>query len=220
LRHDVDRLPSRALQLARLEKELDVSSTYFFRVKGVSFHRPTIGKIAGLGHEIGYHYEDLSDAGGDAVRAIESFKQNLRKFDEFGGVSSIAMHGRPFSKWDNRDLWKDFDYRDYGPLVEAYRDVESSGFFYFTDVGRCWNSRSNQRDHLNRLAKEALDRQPAGTRDLIRFIAGRHADMIISTHPERWTDGPIGWLQVLVVDEAISLVKKAFLSRRGIGRAS
>ena len=37
LRHDVDRTPQNALQMAKLEKELDVAGTYYFRIIPESF---------------------------------------------------------------------------------------------------------------------------------------------------------------------------------------
>ena len=60
LRHDVDRLPGNALRFARTEHELGIKGTYYFRIVPESNHPGIIREIASLGHEIGYHYEDLS----------------------------------------------------------------------------------------------------------------------------------------------------------------
>jgi len=55
LRHDIDRKPMNALKMAKLEHELGVKSTYYFRhVKDV-FKPEIIEKIRDLGHEVGYH---------------------------------------------------------------------------------------------------------------------------------------------------------------------
>lgn len=59
LRHDVDCLPHFALQTALIEHELGIKGTYYFRVVPESFDLKIMQKIAGLGHEIGYHYEDV-----------------------------------------------------------------------------------------------------------------------------------------------------------------
>ena len=62
-RHDVDFSAHRALRLAEIEHELDVKSTFFFRIHGEFyniFEQPTykkIQKIISLGHEIGIHFE-------------------------------------------------------------------------------------------------------------------------------------------------------------------
>ena len=60
LRHDVDRLPGNALRLARLEADMGVEATYYFRIVPQSLQPEIIRENAEMGHEIGYHYEDLS----------------------------------------------------------------------------------------------------------------------------------------------------------------
>ena len=60
LRHDVDRRPGNALKTARLENDLVIPASYYFRAVQESWDEAVIQKIAGLGHEIGYHYENLS----------------------------------------------------------------------------------------------------------------------------------------------------------------
>ena len=64
LRHDVDRLPENALRMAQIEAELGVKASYYFRMAPESFDRDIIKKIAEMGHEIGYHYENLSAVAG------------------------------------------------------------------------------------------------------------------------------------------------------------
>ena len=59
LRHDVDLLPGYALRLAKIEKGLGIKGTYYFRIVPQSFDVEVIQKIAAMGHEIGYHYEDM-----------------------------------------------------------------------------------------------------------------------------------------------------------------
>ncbi|MHC1776955.1 MAG: hypothetical protein AB9834_16245 [Lentimicrobium sp.] len=64
-----------------------------------------IREIAALGHEIGYHYDDLSECKGDYEKAIQRFQKNLAYLRQFGPVTSATMEGAPLSKFDNRDLW-------------------------------------------------------------------------------------------------------------------
>jgi len=49
------------------------------------------------------------------------------------------MHGSPLSKWDNRDLWKRYNYRDFGIIGEPYFDVNFDKVLYLTDTGRRWD---------------------------------------------------------------------------------
>ena len=60
LRHDVDRKPENALVIAMIEKEVDIKASYYFRVVKESYNEDIIKQIAEMGHEIGYHYENLS----------------------------------------------------------------------------------------------------------------------------------------------------------------
>ena len=59
IRHDVDRKPKNALSMANLESEKGIKSTYYFRSKSHVFQPEIILAIQELGHEIGYHYEDV-----------------------------------------------------------------------------------------------------------------------------------------------------------------
>ena len=62
MRHDVDRKPENALRMAILENKLGVKSTYYFRTIPQTLKPGIIREVASLGHEIGYHYENLCDA--------------------------------------------------------------------------------------------------------------------------------------------------------------
>ncbi|MBW1612695.1 MAG: hypothetical protein JRJ57_01700 [Deltaproteobacteria bacterium] len=59
LRQDVDRLPANSLVFARIQKELGIRSTFYFRSVPHSFQEEIIKEISALGHDIGYHYEDF-----------------------------------------------------------------------------------------------------------------------------------------------------------------
>lgn len=59
LRHDVDKKPANSLAVANFESEIGIHGTYYFRIKPDSFDKGIINELASMGHEIGYHYEDL-----------------------------------------------------------------------------------------------------------------------------------------------------------------
>jgi hypothetical protein len=145
-----------------------------------------------MGHEIGYHYENLSEVSRkknpqitqidadylishrhtqthtdtdtdvlfgrpDRIKkshrfakkkefrdklfelAICDFERNLEKFRKLYPVKTICMHGSPLSKWDNRDLWTKYNYRDFGIIAEPYFDINFDEVFYLTDTGRRWD---------------------------------------------------------------------------------
>ena len=61
LRHDIDRLPGNALVIAAIERDAGIKASYYFRILKESYDEDIIRQIAEMGHEIGYHYENLSD---------------------------------------------------------------------------------------------------------------------------------------------------------------
>ena len=139
MRHDVDELAWNALKIAQLEHQLGVRATYFFRIVKQSNVPEVIEQIAGLGHEIGYHYEDLALAEGNETKAIETFKNNLEYFRDYYPVKSVCMHGSSTSKYDNRLLWKNHSLVDYGLVGEPYLSVDFDKVFYLTDTGYAWD---------------------------------------------------------------------------------
>lgn len=206
LRHDVDRMPARALRMAELEASKNIQSTYFFRTKRVSFNKNIIRKIHSLGHEVGYHYECLSDTHGDLEKAWQLFQQELAKFRGLCEVKSIAMHGRPLLPYDNRDLWDNFDYREAGINLEAYKDIPWGEYEYFTDVGGRWDCENNLRDYVP--GHESRRWTISTTLELIEQLQNIEKNIIISTHPERWPGNFPGWIHARTFDLAINQVKK------------
>jgi hypothetical protein len=89
MRHDVDRIPERALVTARIEHGLGIRSTYYFRTIKSVFKPNIIRQIKDMGHEIGYHYETLSEANGDLEKAIELFGSHLNDFRKICEIKTI-----------------------------------------------------------------------------------------------------------------------------------
>ena len=163
LRHDVDLFPKNSLRFAKIESEFGIKGSYYFRIVPHSFNEKIIKEICSMGHEVGYHYEDISlatgvrrQASGEESRindarhteeesvkmAIESFKKNLAKLREIVPVKTICMHGSPISRWDSRLLWKYYDYHDFGIVGEPYFDIDFNDVLYLTDTGRRWDGES------------------------------------------------------------------------------
>ena len=201
LRHDVDQNAQKALDIAKIESELNIHSSFYFKINNAVFNTDIIRDIAALGHEIGYHYEDLAITKGNMKAAIHHFEKQLQHFRQFYPVKTICMHGSPTSKYDNKELWKTYDYKDYGIIGEPYFDLFGAGekpavadMYYLTDTGRMWNGeRFSVRDKVG-IQNNILDYKT--TFELIEAVhAGKLPDKImITTHPQRWTDNPTEWL--------------------------
>lgn len=218
LRHDVDKLPVNSLKTAIIENKLGIKGTYYFRIVKQSFNRDIIKNIAAMGHEIGYHYEDLALAKGDFSKAIRSFENNLKRFSDLYDVKTIAMHGSPVSAHDNRHLWNNFRYQDFGITREPYFDIDFSEVLYLTDTGRRWDGKSvSVRD------KElATERSPMSNSFHFRTTGNiieaakkgtLAARIMLNFHPQRWTDNIWGWSKELIVQSIKNPVKKIIVRR-------
>lgn len=209
LRHDVDRYPKNSLRTSQIETELGIQSTYYFRSCSCSYNPDIIKEISKGGHEIGYHYEDLSIAKGDDDKAIILFQENLNRLRNIVKVETISMHGRPMSKFDNRDIWKKFDFRQFEIKGEAYLTINYNNTYYFSDTGRTWSSDGiNIRDKV----KTNVNASISNTESLIKFINNNKSSKIaILTHPERWNDDNYLWLKYYLRD-AISNNAKRFVN--------
>ena len=218
-RHDVDRLPETALATAKAEKGLGVRGTYFFRVKPSTFRTEIIKEIAGLGHEIGYHYETLADAGGDFARAKRLFDECLGRLRELYPVVSASMHSRPLSKWDNRTFWDRYSLSEFGLLGETYRSIDHHRYLYVADSGRNWNADRNV--VWDSVEGASLPRIENGTRGLIREVRTgrsiRKAQLLV--HPNRWPDSLVGEITQSAADRMINAAKTGIRTyRKVLGR--
>lgn len=228
LRHDVDRKIQNALKMAELEHTLGIRSTYYFRYP-YTFKPDIIATIHAMGHEVGYHYETLSKARGDHQKAIALFEEELAAFREIpgceSGITTICMHGSPLSRYDNRDLWKHYDLKDYGLLGEAYLSMSTTtsfkGIHYFTDTGRTWANRHSVRDAmraggLDANANSNTKLVPVETTDdLARWIESSGVERLyLAVHPERWAVSVREWTTGCVMDCIINAGKAVLVAMR------
>jgi hypothetical protein len=212
MRHDIDRRPGNALVMAQLEKELGVKASYYSRIIEKSFDTGIIKQIAEMGHEIGYHYEDLTLSKGNIDKALESFKNNLNRLSQIVPVKTICMHGSPLSRWDNREIWKKYSYKDFGIMGEPYFDIDFTKVFYLTDTGRCWNGeKKNIRDRVNgcynihfKTTRELIENISAGS------FPGR---VMFNIHSQRWDNRFYPWVSELIGQNLKNIVK-AVIARR------
>lgn len=219
LRHDVDRKPQNSLATAQIEHSLGIRASYYFRIVPDSNQPEYIRQIAALGHEIGYHYEDMAIANGNAEKAFLHFQQQLAYFRQFYPVRTICMHGAPTSQWDGRELWKQYDYRSVNIIGEPYFDMDFSEVLYLTDTGRCWDGYNvSVRDKIpvyqDEWVKQGLVYHT--TNDLIRAIQVGQTPrrLMITTHPQRWTDNCWAWTKELLLQSVKNMIKRIIIARK------
>jgi len=211
LRHDIDRKPQNALKMAELEHALGIASTYYFR-HPATFIPDVIREVHALGHEVGYHYEVLAKAKGDCEKAIDLFSRALAEFREICDVRTVCMHGSPLSRYDNRDIWKRYNFREFGIAGEAYLSMAGNGLRYLTDTGRNWGGRHSLRDAMPGADGVA---PVETTDDLIRWIESGEAEgLYLTVHPERWAASEGEWAAGYVKDIVMNAGKTVLVAMR------
>ena len=217
LRHDVDAKPLNSLKTAQIERAIGAKATYYFRVGKESNQPEIIRAIAKLGHEIGYHYEDMSLCNGDIDQAWSHFQTWLDYFRQYYAVETVCMHGAPTSKYDSKDLWKKYDYKTLNIIGEPYFDTDFSDVFYLTDTGRCWDGykvsvRDKIPEYQDQWTKAGLTWHT--TSQLIQAIeqGTMPAHVMITTHPQRWTNDSKAWYLEMVTQMAKNIVKRILLT--------
>ena len=145
LKHDVEALPAKALETAKVEAQVGIRATYYFHG---FFVRDSVAvrcmqEIRELGHEVGYHYDVLDQNDGDFDKALAEFESDLEAFAGIGApIETVCPHGNPLKQregWNsNKDFFKDPAIRErYPAIFDIVNDMDqrAPGFHYVSDAG-------------------------------------------------------------------------------------
>ncbi len=218
LRHDVDLKAENSLQTAQIEHELGIRASYYFRIIPSSNQPDIIRAIAAMGHEIGYHYEDVSLVHGDLHLAEEHFAAYLNYFRTYYPVRTVCMHGVVRST-DSRKLWDICDYHTYGIVGEPYYDTDFSQVFYLTDTGREWDGyKVSMYDKIPEYQAQWSREGKVyhSTFDILKAVAAHTLPprIMMTTHPQRWTDQRAAWCKEYVLQRGKNLIKRLLIAIR------
>ena len=212
LRHDVEKRSNIALDFAQIEDSLNIKGTYYFKFSDKGINTEVLKQIVDLGHEIGYHYDDLAVCKGDYTKAIQRFESNMSFLRRFATVNTICMDGSPLSLYDNKMIWKKFNYSDFGIIGEPYFDVNYEDVLYLTDTGRRWDGyEMSFRDKIDnaqkRWIKEGLIFN--STNDIIKSINSNSFPnkALMTFHPQRWTDSQYVWMKEYIFQNFKNIIK-------------
>ena len=210
MRHDVDHKPENAVKMAQLEKDMGISASYFIGQVNNSYSKNAINCIVKMGHELGYHYNDLAMSNGSFEKAFESFKRNLAELRLYYPVRTMCMHGSPLSKWDNRLLWAKYNYRELGIISEPYLDINFNDILYLTDASRAWNN-------ANVTIRDKVDTKfnfhISNTFDIIKLLElNKLPDkLLINIHPHNWAKNRFEWIIILLWQGIKNQIKKLMI---------
>lgn len=211
IRHDIDLVAASALRFAKVEHELGVSASYYFRTINTTFKPEIIKQVAGLGHEIGYHYEDLAKTNGDMEAAIKRFSANLDEFRKLYPVRTICMHGSAGSPYDPRDMWKNYNMADYGIVAEPYLSLDFNKVYYMSDTSQRWNG---NKVAIRDKVQSSFNLSFTTTWDILDGIDKLPDQVMLTMHPELWTETFWGWLAIKGIFTGHSLYKTKYRNKR------
>jgi hypothetical protein len=212
LRHDVDRLSSRAVHMAAAERDLGVKATYYFRCDSrMGFPEENIRFVVELGHEIGFHYETVVRLKDRADEVPDRFRQELAALRAIAQVRTVTAHGSPLSRLSNAGYTKKIDLRELDLIGDPAVNIDFSRVLYITDSGGVYGSPNNLRDWSD----DKNLREPTPPLQLSKVLDPRQEPLVVlSSHPERWPFGFVGLLQVRMTDFLVNTLKKLAGSRR------
>ena len=144
-RHDVDLSVHRALQIARIEADEGVKSTYFFLLGGQFYNlfEPAITararSILELGHELGVHLETSVQAGEGSAGIVKNLTRERLVLEELleAPAHSFSFHNPGFG---NDALSIDDD--EVGGLINTYGRNLRERYRYVSDSNGYWRHES------------------------------------------------------------------------------
>lgn len=136
LRHDIDFDINKALVMARIERELNICSTYFVLLR-TDFYNPlskksieALKEIVSLGHYIGLHFDEKSYLNDDnIINNIINEAKTLSQALNYE-IKVVSMH-RPSKKT------LESNYKING-IINSYSTCFFKDFKYLSDSRRIW----------------------------------------------------------------------------------
>jgi hypothetical protein len=187
LRHDIDQHPRSALAMARVERELGVRSSWYFRWR--TAHPTVVDSLKSSGCEVGLHYETLTRkalerramTGADAALIEESratLREEIAAFVRlFGPIRSAVPHGDSrIPAVHNADLLKGQDCSDFGIEFDGNQAMTGRGLAHWL----------TDRSAPEGRWKDATD--PA------ELFASGVSPILCVAHPNNWSSGRSLWL--------------------------
>lgn len=190
LRHDVDLDPPSTIAMAEREAELQAVATYYVPLTQhfnalATVNRTAIRQLAGLGHEIGLHY-DMRTYPVERERALDHLRWEVAILSELAGgpVRTLCMHQPHRGHPD--------PFRSLPDLVHPHDPGLQHGLVYVSDSCRAWRDAS---------LLDAFGDDPPPR-------------LMLNTHPELWLDDsiddPLRYLEDVVLAIGLGRARDAF----------
>ena len=138
LRHDIDFAPRYSLEMAQLEHDAAIKSTFFVLVDG-QFYNPLqsdvirqLRQIHALGHEIGLHFAVASAVDSDIGKEV-AFRLGVLTAIVGDTVQSFSQHDPVNAGFAPVELPP-----EHHPVVNATRVIQDNDLLYVSDSAMMW----------------------------------------------------------------------------------
>jgi hypothetical protein len=187
LRHDVDQHPRSALEMARIERRLEIRSSWYFRWRTADPR--AVATLREDGCAVGLHYETLSrlalergareasEIAALAPAARAGLRAEVEAFARLHGpIRSVCPHGDsrlPLAR--NAELLRGRDASELGVEFDVNEAMRGRGLAgWLTD-------------------RTSAEGRWAGS-DPLDLFAARRSPLLCVIHPNNWASGPSLWL--------------------------
>lgn len=193
IKHDVEKKPKKALQMAIIESSFGIQSTYYFQAylfteKNLSF----LKKIQELGHVVSYHHDVMDQTKGNISDALSIFKKNVEWLNNNGfSFKTVCQHGNPLIEREgynsNRDFFRSEKVKaQYPTLIDImvnFPDAICRDYLYISDAGQKWKIIDSPTEN----DLPSFNGKDIDIDNLEEFINSNHQDnILISCHPHRY----------------------------------
>ena len=191
IKHDVETNVKKALDIAIIESQHNICSTYYVQAYLLKNNKKDLLKISSLGHEVTYHYDVLDSNKGNFELATSEFKNTINIFNEMNlDVNTICPHGNPVynrSGWSsNKDFFRNKKIVELFPniidIVVQLPDLLNYSYIYLSDASYNWKKIKNiESNDIKNDGDEIIKNY-----DVFFNIISKTNNLIISSHPHRW----------------------------------
>lgn len=203
LKHDVETDVSRAMELAKIEHRYGHRGTYYVQAYLIKDKKniKLLKIMQKMGHEISYHYDVMDSNKGNLESAIHEFEENFQNFEKYGfHIVTVCQHGNPVVErigyTSNRDFFRSQHvqklYPEVADIMVNYKEKYHTDYLYYSDAGRKFKLIF---DPINNDLINTDDKNITfNNLDDILVEVKKADNIIISTHPHRWTKSAVEYM--------------------------
>lgn len=150
LRHDIDIDLHLALEMAKIEADLGIKSTYFIMLRSPVYNlfsrsnSIALNQILILGHDLGLHY-DAGFHSRKSIPLVKSIMNEIKVLETMFGkkIKCVSFH-QPSKEIISSNL-------DLKPFKNTYNDYDMAGFHYVSDSNKNWKKESAYEIYSNKI---------------------------------------------------------------------